>query len=265
MKPHELNLARGHLPPGAIGHNRGVVRPNYAFFPPEGVLNSRLPHFDKTVARFLAAPALGAEFVQFVLEIEAGGGTNRDVTEAGVQHFYYVLSGAAEIGVAAGARSVLEKGGFAYVPPSVPFTLRNTGSEQLRVLGLRKRYEKIDLPAPEPIVSRESDVPVTNHTGAQGRGFQHLLPFGDMRFDFEMNLMRFAPGSFFPMVETHIMEHGLYMLEGQGLYFLGDEWHEIWAGDFIWMGAFCPQQFYPTGFGEAVYLLYKNMNRDVPL
>jgi (S)-ureidoglycine aminohydrolase len=55
------------------------------------------------------------------------------------------------------------------------------------------------------------------------------------------------------------------MLEGQGLYLLGDDWHEIWADDFIWMGPFCPQQFYPTGFGEAVYLLYKNMNRDVPL
>jgi (S)-ureidoglycine aminohydrolase len=265
MQPHELKLPHGHLPPGAIGHNRGVVRPNYAFFAPEGVLNSRLPHYDGTVARFLAAPVLGAEFAQFVLHIEAGGGTNRTVREEGVQHFYYVLSGTADLRIADAAANTLDKGGFAYIPPGTPFTLRNAGSAPLRVLGLRKRYETIDLPQPEPIVSSERDVPVTNHTGAHGRGFQHLLPFGDMRFDFEMNLMRFAPGTSFPAVETHIMEHGLYMLEGQGLYLLGDDWHEIWADDFIWMGPFCPQQFYPTGFGEAVYLLYKNMNRDVPL
>ncbi|HEY4254046.1 MAG TPA: hypothetical protein VGM87_22755, partial [Roseomonas sp.] len=69
----------------------------------------------------------------------------------------------------------------------------------------------------------------------------------------------------FPAVETHVMEHGLLMLEGQGLYYLSGTWHEIWAGDFIWMGAFCPQQFYPTGGGRSVYLLYKNVNRDIAL
>src|SRR3954452_14974067 len=73
------------------------------------------------------------------------------------------------------------------------------------------------------------------------------------------------PAGGFPAVETHIMEHGLYMLEGQGLYLLGDDWHEIWADDFIWMGSFCPQQFYPTGYGRAVYLLYKDVNREVAL
>lgn len=80
-----------------------------------------------------------------------------------------------------------------------------------------------------------------------------------------MNVMWFAPGTFFPAIETHVMEHGLFMLEGQGLYLLDDEWHEIWADDFIWMGPFCPQQFYPSGPEEACYLLYKDMNRDIPL
>lgn len=266
MRPHNLPLGRGQLPPGAIGHNRGVVRPNYAFLPPEGVLTSRLPFYDKTIVRFLAGPVLGARFVQFILEFENGGGAVRPVQEDGVQHFYYVLSGAAEIQIGSGPTQMMEQGGFAYVPPGGAFSLRAAGDQTARVLGLRKRYEAaIGVPQPEAIVSSLSEVPITNHTGAEGRGFQHLLPFGDIRFDFEMNLMRFQPGAYFPDVETHIMEHGLYMLQGQGLYFLGDEWHEIWADDFIWMGGFCPQQFYPTGFGEAVYLLYKDVNRDVSL
>ncbi len=265
MHPHALKLPAGRLLPGAFGHNRGVVRRNYAFLPPEGVLKSRLPQYEATAARFLAAPVLGAAFAQFVLEIAPGGGTTSPVAEPGIQHFYYVLSGT--IAATAGdlRQNALTAGGFLYAPPGVPVTLRNAGTTEARVLGLRKRYEDIGLPAPAPILSHRDDVPRTNHTGLEGRGFQHLLPFGDLAFDFEMNLMWFSPGTFFPAVETHIMEHGLYMLHGQGLYLLEEEWHEIWQDDFIWMGPYVPQQFYPTGPDDAAYLLYKNVNRDVAL
>lgn len=265
MLPHALNLPPGRTLPGAFGHNRGVVRRNYAFLPPEGVLKSRLPHYEGTVARFLAAPALGAGFAQFVLEISPGGGTTAPVSEPGIQHFYYVLSGTVVVTVGEALHGTLTPGGFLYAPPATPITLRNTGGQEARVLGLRKRYEAAGLPAPAPILSHQDQVPRTNHTGLDGRGFQHLLPFGDVAFDFEMNLMWFSPGTFFPAVETHIMEHGLYMLQGQGLYLLEEQWHEIWQDDFIWMGPYVPQQFYPTGPDEAAYLLYKNVNRDVAL
>lgn len=266
MRPHQIPQVQGRPAVGAIGHNRGVVAPNYAFMPPEGVLVSRLPHFDKTIVRILAAPVLGARFAQYVLEIEPGGGTRAPFAEEGIQHFYYGLSGEAAFALDGQPATAFTKGSFAYLPPGTAFTLRNESSEKVRVLALRKRYEPAPgLSVPEPILSHQDDVPVTNHTGWEGRGFQFLLPYGDLRFDFEMNLMWFKPGTCFPDVETHVMEHGLYMLEGQGLYFLGRDWHEIWAQDFIWMGGYCPQQFYPTGFDDACYLLYKNVNRDVAL
>jgi (S)-ureidoglycine aminohydrolase len=265
MSQRQFPVATGRVPPGAIGHNRGVVRQNYAFMPPEGVLVSRLPHFDRTIARILAAPVLGARFAQYVLEIEPGGGTRGAFAEDGVQHFYYILSGEVAFTVGDAPAVFSGPGGFAYVPAGAVFSLRASEAGPARVLGLRKRYESIDLPAPEPILSHRDAVPMTNHTGKEGRGFQFLLPYGDMRFDFEMNLMWFKPGVCFPAVETHVMEHGLYMLEGQGLYLLGSDWHEIWANDFIWMGGYCPQQFYPTGHDDACYLLYKNVNRDVAL
>ncbi|AMJ59543.1 (S)-ureidoglycine aminohydrolase [Bosea sp. PAMC 26642] len=266
MHPHQFVVPAGRIPPGAIGHNRGVVRRNYAFMPPEGVLVSRLPQYGKTIARILAAPVLGASFAQYVLEIAPGGGMREPLREEGVQHFYYGLSGAAQFAMAGEAAAPFGPGSFAYVPPGGILSLTNPGNEPARVLALRKRYEPAPgLPAPEPILSHQDMVPVTNPTGMDGRGFQFLLPYGDMRFDFEMNLMWFKPGTCFPAVETHVMEHGLYMLEGQGLYFLGTEWHEIWAQDFIWMGGYCPQQFYPTGFDDAAYLLYKNVNRDMAL
>lgn len=265
MPPQTSAVPPVRLPPGAIGHNRGIVRQNFAFIPPEGVLKSRLPAWQGTVARFLAAPSLGAGFAQFMLEIEPGGGSAQAICVE-PQHFFYIVEGSVEIGIGSGAPVTLTAGGFAYVPPDTRFTLLNRTPAAARVLGLKKRYETAEtLSPPDPIIGQHQSMPMTNHTGLEGRGFKHLLPFGDLRFDFEMNLMFFQPGVYFPAVETHIMEHGLFMLEGQGLYFLSETWHEIWAEDFIWMGSFCPQQFYPTGAGQSAYLLYKNVNRDVAL
>jgi len=57
------------------------------------------------------------------------------------------------------------------------------------------------------------------------------------------------------------MEHGLLMLEGGGIYRLGDEWYPVQAGDFIWMGAYCPQWFGALGKKPAKYLIYKDWRR----
>ena len=251
------------VPPGAFGHNRGVVRRNYAFMPPEGILESRLPGYEDTIVRFQAAPALGARFAQALLEIAPGGGTRKPQRDT-LQHFFYVLSAEVEFAIDGRDRVALGPGGYAYLPPDTGFTLRNNGAEPARVLTLKRPYLPVeDFGMPEPIVSHVEAVARINHTGNEGRAWQHLLPRDDLRFDMEMNILSFAPGTYFPAVETHIMEHGLYMLRGQGLYLLEADWHEIWTGDFIWMGPFVPQQFYPTGWGEAAYLLYKDVNRDV--
>ena len=262
MHPRSLPTGPGRVLPGAIGHNRGVVSRNYAFLPPEGVLPSRLPNYEATAVRFLAAPALGAAFAQALLEIAPGGGSRQPCADT-VQTFLYAVGGSAALTVDGHPRVEFTPGGYAYVPPGCAFSLRNDADTTAKVLVLRKPYEAIDLPPPEAIVSHRSQVPRTNHLGMEGRAWQHLLPVGDMRFDMEMNILIFSPGVCFPAVETHIMEHGLYMLEGQGIYLLDTDWHEIWVEDFIWMGPFCPQQFYPTGYGEAAYLLYKNVNREI--
>ena len=80
-----------------------------------------------------------------------------------------------------------------------------------------------------------------------------------------MNIVSFGPGTVISAVEMHIMEHGLYMLQGKGVYLVNDRWHEVEAGDFIWMRAFCPQAFVQSGPEPARYLLYKNVNRQIRL
>jgi len=81
-------------------------------------------------------------------------------------------------------------------------------------------------------------------------------------FDLGINLQVFDPGVYFSFVETHVIEHGLYMLYGQGLYWLNGDYMEVKEDDFIYMAPYCPQFFYPTGHGPSAYLLYKDVNRD---
>ena len=76
-----------------------------------------------------------------------------------------------------------------------------------------------------------------------------------------MNTMVYQPGAALSMVEMHVMEHGLIMLEGGGIYRLGDSWYPVTAGDFIWMGPWCPQWFGAIGKIPAKYLIYKDWNR----
>ncbi|MCK5932971.1 MAG: (S)-ureidoglycine aminohydrolase [Fulvimarina manganoxydans] len=262
MHPRDFTPRPGRLPPGAYGHNRGVVKRNYAIMPPEGIMDSYLPTLEKTIVRFQAAPALGARFAQAVLEISPGGGTIKPVSDD-LERFFYVLGGTASLTVG-GRTETLQPEGYAFLPPRTAYALRNETGDPIRVLEFKKPYQMVDdFSAPEPIVSHRSAVEKVNHNGTEGRTWEHLLPYGDMRFDIEFNILSFAPGAYFPDVETHVNEHGLVMLEGQGMYLLGEDWHEVWQDDFIWMGPYCPQLFYPTGWGPSAYLLYKDVNRDV--
>lgn len=251
---------RDTIPPGIVGHNRTMVTPHYAVMPPVGILESRLPGFEKTKIHFHTSPAMGANFAQALLAIEAGGGTPAPIAD-GLEHFFFITEGEAEI-TAAGQARHFDAGGFAYVAAGEPYAVRAAGGAA-KAIWIKRPYRAAAGIAPRAsFFGHRRDVPTVNkHT--RGRGWQALLGEADLAMDMEVNILSFAPGTYFPFVETHIMQHGLYMLEGQGLYLLGREWHECWAGDFIWMGAYVPQQFYATGWGETAYLLYKDVNRDV--
>ena len=53
-----------------------------------------------------------------------------------------------------------------------------------------------------------------------------LLP-NDLEFDMNMHTLKFMPDGCHPYVETHVQEHGAYLLGGQGLYLLGEEWLSV--------------------------------------
>jgi (S)-ureidoglycine aminohydrolase len=86
----------------------------------------------------------------------------------------------------------------------------------------------------------------------------------DLRHDMHVNIVTFQPGGVIPFAETHVMEHGIFILEGKAVYHLNQDWVEVEAGDFLWLRAFCPQACYAGGPGQFRYLLYKDVNRHMP-
>jgi (S)-ureidoglycine aminohydrolase len=250
------------LPPGILSDSRERVTPFYTLLPAIGIVESLLPNFKNTVARIQAAPAIGANFVQMLLEMAPAAITERPL-DADLEHFFYVLEGTVAL-EGEGITEKLSPGGFGYLPEGAPVSVSNPTEETSKVIWIKRRFERIDLPLPEPIFGNQAEIPL-EPGDVQGSYGQLLLPFDDPAFDMGMSILHFEPGVYFDYVETHIMEHGLYMLTGQGIYYLGDDLMEVRATDFMYIAPYCPQFYFATGWENSSYLLYKDINRDIQL
>jgi (S)-ureidoglycine aminohydrolase len=232
-------------------HTRSAHRSNHLLQTPDTFVRAPLPGMQKATAIVHTAPAIGARFAQYTVEFEAGG----SLGPASAQRFLYVLQGEVE---ANGA--VLSPGGYAYFPAGGGVSI--SAKTAARAAVIEKDYRPLPgVPAPQSLTRRESDVPSTPLMGDDWLKVRALLP-DHPSFDFAVNTMTFLPGAALALVEIHVMEHGLLMLHGGGIYRLGDCWYPVAEGDFIWMAPYCPQWFGALGKTPAKYLIYKDWNRE---
>jgi (S)-ureidoglycine aminohydrolase len=213
-----------------------------------------LPGMKACCAIVHVSPAAGAKFAQYTAEFESGG----ELGGTHLQRFIYVLDGNLQLEVN-GRKTELGANSYAYLPE---------GSQHRIVAALSSRAAVVEKPyqplstvtAPKMLASAEGQI--SSHALGDDSSLQVkcLLP-DEMAFDFAVNTMVYQPGASLSMVEMHVMEHGLLMLEGGGIYRLDDSWHSVTAGDFIWMAPWCPQWFGAIGKTPAKYLIYKDWNR----
>ncbi len=242
-----------------VSRCRATTKPGqYMILPQANRVDSMLPSFEKTSAQVLATPSLGARFIQHELQMQPGGKTATPFKD-NFEHFLFVLEGSIRIDVGAD-RHDFSTGGYAYLPHGLSYSVENVGNQISRILWTRKRFLPSGSLQPSPIFSNEKDVtaePVDTYME------QHLVPHEeDMAYDLAFNILNFEPGIYFGFVESHIMEHGLYMLEGSGIYWLNGNYHDVQKNDYIYMAPYCPQFYYATGWVKGRYLLYKEVNRD---
>jgi len=250
---------------------RAVFTTAYAFLPKgvmRDIVTSNLPHWDKTRAWIIARPLTGfAEtFAQYVMEVAPGGGSDLPEPDPQAEAVLFVTSGMMALRLN-GADHALEAGGYAYIPAGATWAVTNPGKAALGFHWIRKSYEDVPgIDRPEAFVTRDSDVAPIAMPDTQGRwATTRFADPNDMRHDMHVNIVTFQPGGLIPFEETHVMEHGLYVLEGKAVYKLNSDWVEVEAGDFMWLRAFCPQACYAAGPGPFRYLLYKDVNRHPAL
>ena len=266
------HVPEGGLPPQSqLVAGRAIFTEAFAVIP-RGVLSdivtSALPFW--TGARFwvLARPLSGfAEtFSQYIVELSPGGGSDRPETDPQAEAALFVVRGAVTVTLD-GASQSLGAGGFAYLPSGAGWTVHASGDGKAVFHWIRKRYIAVPgLDAPAAFFADETRItpavmPDTNGAWATTR----FMDPADMRHDMHVTIVTLHPGAVIPFAETHVMEHGLYVLQGKGVYHLNQTWVEVEAGDFMWLRAFCPQACYAGGPEPFRYLLYKDVNRHAPL
>ncbi|MGC2083474.1 MAG: bifunctional allantoicase/(S)-ureidoglycine aminohydrolase, partial [Bradyrhizobium sp.] len=205
-------------------------------------------------------------FSQYIVEVATGGGSDKPEPDPEAEGVLFVVSGTVTL-MLGGASHGMSSGGYAYLPPGCSWTLHNDGKVPATFHWIRKAYQAVQgLAPPEAFVTNEAAIapvpmPQTDGRWATTRFVDPL----DVRHDMHVNIVTFEPGAVIPFLETHVMEHGLYVLEGKAVYRLNRDWVEVEAGDFMWLRAFCPQACYAGGPGRFRYLLYKDANRHMNL
>ncbi|WP_194097060.1 bifunctional allantoicase/(S)-ureidoglycine aminohydrolase [Marivivens aquimaris] len=265
------------FPPGGMppltedpASNGAHFTESYAFIPAStmrDITSSLLPNWVKTRCWIIARPMTGfAEtFAQYAVEIEPNGGSDKPEPDRDAEGVLFIAEGKMEI-IIAGETHVVGTGGYVYCPPATRWTLRNASDEKLRFHWIRRRYVHVDgYDNPRPFVTSDADQPVHWMPGTDKWGTTRFVSPDDLRHDMHVNIVTFKPGGQIPFAETHVMEHGLYVLQGTAKYLLNERWVDVGPGDFMWLRAFCPQACIATGDVPFRYLLYKDVNRHPSL
>jgi (S)-ureidoglycine aminohydrolase len=184
-------------------------------------------------------------------------GTGRGDTGL-LEYLVFVLEGKCS-GKIGGKTARLTVGSYVFVPPKTAFHF--AGAEGTRLLIFQKKFEPLKgVKTPKVIVGHERDIAGRPFLGNKNALLQVLLP-DELAFDMAVNIFTYQPEATLPFVETHIMEHGLLMLAGGGIYQLDCDRYPVKAGDVIWMAPYCPQWFVAKGKNAASYIYYKDVNR----
>jgi len=262
----------GGLPPqAALMTQRAVFTEAYAVIPAacqSDIVTSFLPGWRQTRVWVLARPLSGfAEtFSQYAVEIAPGGGSDAPDAEDGAEHVLFVTHGLVTLTID-GQGHDLDAGGYAYIPPDTPWRLLAEGHDPARLIWVRKLWEPAPgIAPPAAFVTNERDIAPIPMPDTAGRwATTRFVDPADLAHDMHVNIVTFQPGGTIPFEETHVMEHGLYVLQGKAAYRLNRDWVEVGPGDFLWLRAFCPQACYAGGAEPFRYLLYKDVNRHARL
>lgn len=251
--------------PKDILSTRAVVKHgNYAVIPPEGLVNNVVPGIEGCRISIVASPKMGAGFVQYVITAEKNGGTTKVFgNQFNVETFIYCIEGEGTYTVAGKEYKAVD-GAYIYAPVGVGLEFKNNSEKPMKVLLYKQVYIPSEGMQPYVYYGNVNDIEYRIYDEMENVFIKDLLPV-NINFDMNMHILSFAPGGGHPFVETHVQEHGAYILEGEGCYLLDDNWSMIKKGDFMWFGPYTAQAAYGVGRTNFTYIYSKDCHRDVEL
>ncbi len=238
-----------------LGHTRTRLGRDHLLHTPDAFVRAPWPGFTDATCVVHVSPPQGAGFTLYAAELQAGG--RFPAPPAGTSRLVYVQSGSLQL-EAEGQAHALGPEGFAFLAPGTEHVL--SAAVPSRALVFEKPWQISDTTPPALITGQADQLPPSPLDGDERILVRRLLP-DHPGLDFAVNTMTYEPGAALAQVETHVMEHGLVMLDGEGIYRLSDDWYPVTAGDVIYMAPYCPQWFGALGRTPARYLIYKDWNR----
>ncbi|MCO1603608.1 (S)-ureidoglycine aminohydrolase [Desulfosporosinus nitroreducens] len=250
--------------PNDLLATRAIIKHGrYAVIPPEGRVNNVIPNLENCKVSIIASPELGTKFAFYTVDVQPGGGTTLPFQEEGIETFVFCINGQGTVQVE-DQKFVLQDNGYVFAPASQAVSLTNQSEKVWRLLLYKQRYRKLEGYEARVVLGNLNDLPNEVYDDMDNVLVRNLLP-ADLGFDVNFHTLTFHPGGSHPFVETHQQEHGLYFLEGDGVYLIDDKWLPVKEEDFIWFGPYVPQAFYCSSRKNACYIYTKDCNRDVKL
>lgn len=250
-------------PKGTLSSRSIVKKNNYALLAPTGLVKNVVPGFEGCEMTILGSPKLGASFVDYIVKMLPGGKNEKGFGGDGVETFVYCIEGSVTAKAGDEAHE-LTSGGYLYCPPDRAMYLANKSGEPCRMFLYKQRYAPLDQLKTHVVVGNVNDIPFRPYEDMENVLIKDLLPT-DLAFDMNMHILAFKPGGCHPMVETHYQEHGAYVLTGEGVYNLDNEWVPVETGDYLYMSAYSLQAAYGVGREDFSYIYSKDCNRDAAL
>ncbi|XP_051134477.1 (S)-ureidoglycine aminohydrolase isoform X2 [Andrographis paniculata] len=201
------------------GFTRSVYKKDHALITPESHVFSPLPDWSNTLAAYLITPAMGSHFVMYLAKMQENSKSGFPPED--VERLIFVLHGVVTLNDASGAQHKLEVDSYAYLPPNSQHSLNSVAAATIVVF--ERRYDYFENYKPEQVIGSTDKQPLLETPG-EVFGLRKLLPTS-LAYDFNIHIMDFQPGEFLNVKEVHYNQHGLLLLEGQGIYRLSDSWH----------------------------------------
>jgi len=243
-----------------FGNTRSRFARNYALITPDTHVHSPLVGWENTSAVIHISPEMGARFTQYTATLSPDA--KSAMPGEGIQRFIYVQQGACTLSIWGDKAEShdLTAGGYAFLPAGEEHAV--TASDSAVLVVFEKAYQSHpEHSEPAVVVGKAADVSGEPFMGDPDARLQTLLPIAP-EFDMAVNIFTYQPGATLPQVEIHVMEHGLLMVAGQGVYRLAEDYFPVAEGDVIWMASYCPQWFVAMGKEPAAYIYYKDIHRD---